>query len=45
MIDRLIEIARVVRLTEYVSSWAPPHDVGIGLDDAAAAVREVREAS
>jgi hypothetical protein len=45
MVDRLVEIARVVRLAEYVSSWVPPQGTGISLEDAAAAVREVREAS
>jgi hypothetical protein len=45
MVDRLVEIARVVRLAEYVSSWVPPQGTGISLEDAAAAVREVREGS
>lgn len=44
VVDRLTEIARVVRLTEYVASWVPPQGTGLSLEDAAAAVREVREA-
>lgn len=45
VIDRLAEIAQVARLTEYVTSYTPPARTGVTLDDAVAAVREVREAS
>jgi hypothetical protein len=45
VIDRLAEVARVARLAEYVRSYVPPEGTGVTLDDAAAAVREVREAS
>lgn len=44
VIDRLAEVARAARLTEYVRSYAPPKGTGVTLDDAVAAVREVREA-
>jgi hypothetical protein len=45
VVDRLCEIARVLTLTGYLSSYEPPLGTGVTLDDAAAAVREVREAS
>jgi uncharacterized protein (DUF1778 family) len=45
VVDRLSELAQVTRLEDYVASYQPPQGSGITLDDAAAAVREVREAS
>jgi uncharacterized protein (DUF1778 family) len=45
VVDRLSEVAQVTRLEDYVASYQPPQGSGITLDDAAAAVREVREAS
>lgn len=45
VVDRLSEVAQVTRLEEYVSSYVPPQGSGITLEDAAAAVRDVREAS
>ncbi|WP_187352042.1 hypothetical protein [Allosaccharopolyspora coralli] len=45
VVDRLTEVAQVARLDEYVASYRPPHGSGLTLDDATAAVREIREAS
>lgn len=45
VVDRLTEVAQVARLAGYVASYVPPQGTGVTLDDAAAAVREVREAS
>ena len=45
VVERLGEVAQVVRLGEYVTSYMPPTGSGISLEDAASAVREVREAS
>jgi hypothetical protein len=45
VVDRLAEVAQVTRLEDYAASYVPPRGTGISLDDAAAAVREVREAS
>ena len=45
VVARLAEVARVVRLGDSVASYAPPRGSGISLEDATAAVREVREAS
>ncbi len=45
VVDRLTEVAQVTKLTEYVASYPPAQESGITLEDAAAAVREVREAS
>lgn len=45
VVDRLTEVAQISRLAEYVEAYSPPRGSGVTLDDAAAAVREVREAS
>jgi hypothetical protein len=45
VVDRLTEVAQVVRLDEYVASYQPPKGSGVTLEEAAAAVREVRAAS
>lgn len=39
------EVAQVTRLDDYVASYQPPAGSGVTIEDAAAAVREVREAS
>lgn len=45
IIDRLAEMAQVERLDDYLAAYPAPQGTGVSLDDAAAAVREVREAS
>lgn len=45
VVDRLTEVAQVARIADYVSSYPTPHGTGITVEDAAAAVREVRAAS
>lgn len=45
VVDRLSEVARVLTLGEYLSFYEPPRGTGVTLDDAVAAVREIREAS
>lgn len=45
VVDRLTEVARVVRVADHVHSYPPPEGTGIAIEDAVAAVREVREAS
>ncbi|OLT43065.1 hypothetical protein BJF85_02935 [Saccharomonospora sp. CUA-673] len=45
VVDRLAEIAEVTRLDAYVDSYQPPRGSGLTIDDATAAVRDVREAS
>lgn len=45
VVDRLTEVAQLARLGDYVASYSPPTGSGISLEDAAAAVREVRAAS
>jgi len=45
VVDRLSEVAEVARLSDYLSSYQPPPGTLVTLEDAAAAVREVREAS
>jgi len=45
VVDRLSELARVISVADYVASYEAPLGTGVTLDDAAAAVREVREAS
>lgn len=45
VVDRLTEVAQTTRLTDYVASYPAPHGSGVTIEDAAAAVREVREAS
>jgi hypothetical protein len=45
VVDRLTEVAQVTRLADYVASYPPPAGTGVTVDDAAAAVREAREAS
>lgn len=45
VVERLTEVARVAKLDDYIASCQPPTGSGVTLEDAAAAVRQVREAS
>lgn len=45
VVDRLTEVARVTRLGDYISSYTPPGRSGVSVEEATAAVREVRNAS
>ncbi len=45
VVERLTEAAQVLSTADYVASYRPPQGTGVTLDDAAAAVREVRNAS
>ncbi|GDY30010.1 hypothetical protein [Gandjariella thermophila] len=45
VVDRLTEVAQVTRLAGYVASYPPPKGTRVTVDDAAAAVREAREAT
>jgi hypothetical protein len=45
MVDRLTEVAKTLTIADYVASYEPPRGTGATLDDAAAAVRDVREPS
>lgn len=44
VVDRLAEAAQVVQVADYVASYPPPRGTGVTIQDAASAVREVREA-
>lgn len=45
VVDRLIEVARVTQLADYLASYPALQGSGVTVEDAAAAVREAREAS
>jgi hypothetical protein len=45
VVDRLTEVAQAARVADFLASYQPPRDGGLVLEGAAAAVREVREAS
>lgn len=45
VVERLTEVAQVTQLDDYVASYQPPEGSGVTIEDAAAAVRGVREAS
>lgn len=45
VVERLTEAARVAKVDDYVASYEPPAGSDVTLEDAADAVREVREAS
>ena len=45
VVDRLAEIAQVIQVGDYLASYVPPKRSGVSLEDAVAAVREVRESS
>ncbi len=45
VVERLTEAAQAARIGDYLASYPPPRANGVSVEDAAAAVREVREAS
>lgn len=46
VVERLVEVAQVTKLDDYVASYHPPQKArGVTIEEAVAAVREVREAS
>ena len=45
VVDRLSEVAQVVRVADYAATYPAPRRTGVTAEDAVAAVREVREAS
>lgn len=45
VVERLVEVAQVTKLDDYVASYRPPARTGVSVEDASAAVREIREAS
>ena len=45
VVEQLTEIAQVSKLAAYLASYPTPEGSGVTLEDAAAAVREAREAS
>ena len=45
VVDRLVEVARTVRVADYVSAYPVPRGTGVTAEDAVSALREVREAS
>jgi len=45
VVERLSEVARAARLGGYLAGYRPPPGSGVSLEDAAAAVRETRQAS
>ena len=44
VVERLGEVARVTKLGEYIAEYPDPAKTGVSIEDAAAAVRDVREA-
>jgi hypothetical protein len=45
VVERLSEVAQVLGISDYLATYQPPSGTGITLEDATAAVREVRDAS
>ena len=45
VVARLAEAAQAARIGDYLNGYQPPAGTGVTLEDAAAAVRDVREAS
>ncbi|MBV8933227.1 MAG: hypothetical protein JOZ47_12680 [Kutzneria sp.] len=45
VMERLAELTQVLSVADYLMSYTPPAGTGITLNDAAAAVRDIREAS
>jgi hypothetical protein len=45
VVERLTEVAQVARLGAYVASYLPPRGAGVSIEEATAAVRDVRDAS
>lgn len=43
IVERLTEVAQLAQLDDYVSSYQPAKGTGVTIEDAVAAVREVRE--
>lgn len=45
VVERLTEVAQVLNIGDYLATYEPPGGTGVTLEDATAAVREVRDAS
>ena len=45
VVERLTEVAQVLSISDYLATYEPPSGTGVTLEDATAAVREVRDAS
>lgn len=45
VVDRLTEVARTVRVADYLATYPEPRGTEVSAEDAVTAVREVREAS
>lgn len=45
VVERLVEVAQVTKLGQYLDSYQSPAGSGVSTADATAAVRQVREAS
>lgn len=45
VVERLTEVAQVAQLDDYLASYHPPERSEVTIEDAVAAVREVRDAS
>jgi uncharacterized protein (DUF1778 family) len=45
VVDRLAEAAQAARIRDYLNAYQPPAGTGVTLEEATAAVREIREAS
>ncbi len=45
VVERLAEAARAARIADYISAYPPPQGTAVTIEDAVAAVRELREAS
>jgi hypothetical protein len=42
VVERLAEVAQVARLGDYIASYQPPEGSGVTIEDAVAAVRQLR---
>ncbi|MFD9703204.1 hypothetical protein [Lentzea sp. NPDC059081] len=45
VVEKLTEVAQVLNIGDYLAGYQPPGGTGVTLEDATAAVREVRDAS
>ncbi|MCP2243767.1 hypothetical protein LX86_002497 [Lentzea aerocolonigenes] len=45
VVEKLTEVAQVLNIGDYLATYDPPSGTGVTLEDATAAVREVRDAS
>lgn len=45
VVERLTEVAQVLNIGDYLATYEPPSGTGVTLEDATAAVREVRDVS